>query len=74
MTGPLVQTIQTSETPAQTTVEPTSAMVWTTLAMQVRIQIVKNLEYLACLEITKKTNQEQSLMLEYPRSVKQKKV
>ena len=30
MTGPLVQTIQTSETPAQTPVEPKSARVWTT--------------------------------------------
>ena len=32
--------------------------------MKVRIQIVKNLEYLACLEITKRTNQEQLLTLE----------
>ena len=30
MTGPLVQTIQTSEIPAQTTVEPKSTRVWTT--------------------------------------------
>ena len=30
MTGPLVQTIQTSETPTQTTVEPKSTRVWTT--------------------------------------------
>ena len=58
MRGPIEQLSRTSETTAEPSVASESTRVWTTPAMQVRIQIVKNLEYLTCLEI-RKTNHEQ---------------
>jgi hypothetical protein len=59
MTGPFVQTIQTSETPAQTTVEPKSARVWTTPSNESAHSNSKKSRISNVFGNNKKTNQEQ---------------
>ena len=58
MSGPPEQLIGPSETTAESPVTQRQRGHGQPLAMQVRIQIVKNLESLTCLE-TRKTNHEQ---------------